>query len=181
MGFDDNLEDLIDSVENASSRGQATKSLKVGLKRKSTTTFADQHTVGQPPTESPASGSFVAPSQTKSTEKHRMEVVEVEVSKDAHAIDPKRARVAGEEPRLADALSRGTVNLSEIFNLMFQLSPPSASLVNGTTDFVGVQVAHHLSQVAHGSAELFVRSRLDAMEREEELRRLKERVRDLEA
>ncbi|XP_031091470.1 uncharacterized protein LOC115996405 isoform X2 [Ipomoea triloba] len=70
-----------------------------------------------------------------------------------------------------------------MFNLLFQLSPPAACLVNETIDYVGTQFAHHLSQAANtgAEAELFVWARLDAMECGGELRKLKEKVRDLEA
>nr|GMD35782.1 uncharacterized protein LOC109149872 [Ipomoea batatas] len=85
------------------------------------------------------------------------------------------------ESQLAQTLTRDTISLPEMFNLLFQLSPPAASFVNETIDYVGAQFAHHLSQAASTGAELFVRARLDAMEHEGELRKLKEKVRDLEA
>nr|GMC79535.1 uncharacterized protein LOC109149872 [Ipomoea batatas] len=181
MGFDSDLEMLIDSAGQAPSRGQTTKGLKVVLKRKSTTSSRDQHIVGQSPVGSCPSGSSATPSQTKSIGKRPVEAVEVETSGDAHAIDPKRARSARGESRLDQTLTHSTISLPEMFNLLFQMSPPTASLVNETTDNVAKHIAHHLSQVASTSTELFVRARRDVIEREEELRKLKERVRDLEA
>nr|GMC88914.1 NADPH:quinone oxidoreductase [Ipomoea batatas] len=185
MGFDSDLEMLIDSAGQAPSRGQTTKGLKVVLKRKSTTSSRDQHTVGQSPVGSCPSGSSATPSQTKSIGKRPVEAVEVETSGDAHAIDPKRARSARGESRLDQTLTHSTISLPEMFNLLFQMSPPTASLVNETTDNVAKHIAHHLSQVlalvASTSTELFVRARRDVIKCEEELRKLKERVRDLEA
>nr|GMD34071.1 agamous-like MADS-box protein AGL8 homolog [Ipomoea batatas] len=108
-----------------------------------------------------------------------MEAVEVETFGDAPVIDPKKARLARWESQLAQLLTRGTISLPEMFNLLFQLSPPAASLVNETIDYVGAQFAHHLSQVlalaASTGTELFDRARLDAMEHEGELRKLKEK------
>nr|GLL40929.1 uncharacterized protein LOC109149872 [Ipomoea trifida] len=119
--------------------------------------------------------------QTKSTGKRPMEVTKVEPPADVHAADPKRSRLAGETPRLADALARDAFSLPEMFNLLFQMSPPPASLVNEATDVVAGQVAHHLSQVASGTAELFVRAMVNVSHRDQEIRELKEKVRHLEA
>nr|GMD67528.1 serine/arginine repetitive matrix protein 2-like [Ipomoea batatas] len=156
------------------------QSLKVAIKRKSTTA-ADQHNVDRPPIESCPSSSSVAQDQTKSTGKRPMEVTKVEPPADVHAADPKRSRLAGETPRLADALARDAFSLPEMFNLLFQMSPPPASLVNEATDVVAGQVAHHLSQVASGTVELFVRAMVNVSHRDQEIRELKEKVRHLEA
>nr|GLL35469.1 uncharacterized protein LOC109149872 [Ipomoea trifida] len=180
------------------------------MKSNFATASGDQHTIGQLPV-GPPFGSSATPGQTKTIGKRPMEAVEVETSGDAPVIDPKKARLARWESQLAQTLTRGTISLPEMFNLLFQLSPPAASLVNETIDYVGAQFAHHLSQVlalvtncysflppfylflsialtvlvfvyvASTGAELFVRARLDAMEHEGELRKLKEKVRDLEA
>nr|GMD59567.1 uncharacterized protein LOC109149872 [Ipomoea batatas] len=180
MDFDYNLDELAGLAGKASSGGQITKSLKVAIKRKSTTS-ADQHNVDRPPIESCPSSSSVAQDQTKSTGKRPMEVTKVEPPADVHAADPKRSRLAGDTPRLADALARHAFSLPEMFNLLFQMSPPPASLVNEATDVVAGQVAHHLSQVASGTAELFVRAMVNVSHRDQEIRELKEKVRHLEA
>nr|GMD39120.1 serine/arginine repetitive matrix protein 2-like [Ipomoea batatas] len=142
------------------------------------TASGDQHTIGRLPV-GPPFGSSATPGQTKTIGKRHMEAVEVETSGDAPVIDPKKAQLARWESQLAQTLTRGTISLPDMFNLLFQLSPPAASLVNETIDYVGAQFAHHLSQVlalaASTRAELFVRARLDAMEHEGELRKLKEK------
>nr|GMC73397.1 uncharacterized protein LOC109149872 [Ipomoea batatas] len=84
----------------------------------------NQHTADQPPLESRPSGSLVAPDQNKSTRKRPMEV-EVAVAEaltDVHAADPKRARLAGETPRLKC--------ISESGRLPIQLGPLGVSSMN---------------------------------------------------
>nr|GMD50426.1 uncharacterized protein LOC109149872 [Ipomoea batatas] len=58
----------------------------------------------------------------------------------------------------------------EMFNMLFQMSPPPADLVNEKTD-----------NVAGQAAELFVRATVDVTHRDQEIRELKEKVRHLEA
>nr|GMD96761.1 uncharacterized protein LOC109149872 [Ipomoea batatas] len=59
--------------------------------------------------------------------------------------------------------------------------PPPADFVNGKTDYVAGQVAHHISQAASGASELFVRATVDVSHRDQEIRGLKEKVGHLEA
>nr|GMC66368.1 uncharacterized protein LOC109149872 [Ipomoea batatas] len=84
---------------------------------------------------------------TKSTGKRPMKVAEADLPTDVHAADPKRARLTGEKPELADALAHDAFSLPEMFNMLFQMSPPPAGFVNEKTDYVAGQVAHHISQV----------------------------------
>nr|GMD83550.1 uncharacterized protein LOC109149872 [Ipomoea batatas] len=140
----------------------------------------DQRIAGHPLLESRQSDSFVAPDQNKSTRKRPMEVAEANPPTDVHAADPKRARLSGEKPGLADALARDAFSLLEIFNMLFQMSPPPADFIHEKTDYVAGQVAHHISQAASGAAELFVRATVDVTHRDQEIRELKENVRHLE-
>nr|GMD95251.1 uncharacterized protein LOC109149872 [Ipomoea batatas] len=121
------------------------------------------------------------PDQTKSTGKRPMEVAEADPPTDVHAADPKRAQLTGEKPGLADALAHDAFSLPEMFNMLFQMIPPPADFVNGKTDYVAGQVAHHISQAASGAAELFVRATVDVSHRDQEIRELKEKVGHLEA
>nr|GMC87798.1 uncharacterized protein LOC109149872 [Ipomoea batatas] len=150
-----------------STGGQTSRSLKVVIKKKSITSSADQHTAGHPPLESRQSDSFVAPDQNKSTGKRPMEVAEADPPTDVHAADPKRARLSGEKPGLTDALARGAFSLPEMFNMLFQMSPPPADFTHEKTDYVAGQVAHHISQAASGAAELFVRATVDVTHRDQ--------------
>nr|GLL49438.1 zinc finger BED domain-containing protein DAYSLEEPER-like [Ipomoea trifida] len=141
----------------------------------------DRHTTDQPPLGSHPSGSFAAPDQTKSTGKRPMEVAEADPPTDVHAVDPKRAQLTGDKPGLADALAHGAFSLPEMFNMLFHMIPPPADFVNEKADYVTGQVAHHISQVASGAAELFVRAIVDVSHRDQEIRELKEKVGHLEA
>nr|GMC57720.1 protein DOWNSTREAM OF FLC-like [Ipomoea batatas] len=103
-----------------------------------------------------------------------MEVAEVDPPTDVHAADPKRARLTGEKPGLADALAHGAFSLPEIFNMLFQMSPPLADFVNEKTNYVA-------GQAASGAVKLFARAMVDVSHRDQEIRELKEKVRYLEA
>nr|GMC61259.1 uncharacterized protein LOC109149872 [Ipomoea batatas] len=162
-------------------KGECSSSKPKGKSTSKPKTTGDQHTTGHPPLDSRQSGSFVAPDQTKSTGKRPMEMAEADPPTDAHVADPKRARLTGEKPGLADALARGVFSLPEMFNMLFKMSPPPEDFVNEKTDYVAGQVAHHISQAASGAAELFVRATIDVTNRDQEIRELKEKVRHLEA
>nr|GMD57276.1 uncharacterized protein LOC109149872 [Ipomoea batatas] len=99
-----------------------------------------------------------------------MEVAETDPPKDVHAADSKRAWLTGEKPRLADTLAHGAFSLPEMFNMLFQISPPPADFVNEKTDYVAGQ-----------AAELFVQATVDVSHRDQEIRELKEKVKHLEA
>nr|GMC53068.1 uncharacterized protein LOC109149872 [Ipomoea batatas] len=147
--------------EEQSSHGEKTsKSLKVVFKKKSTASSGEQHAGDRPPVSSRPSGSSVAPVQTRSSGKRPMGETEIEVPELAPATDPKRPRVTGEEILFTDILNRGSVSISEMFNVMFQYVPPP---------------------VAHSSVELFIRSRSADAERDEELKMLREEVKKYEA
>nr|GMD89638.1 uncharacterized protein LOC109149872 [Ipomoea batatas] len=106
---------------------------------------------------------------------------EIEMPELVPATDPKRPRVTSEEVHFVDILNRGSVSVPEMFNLMFQYVPPPGNLFSETTDYVGEHLVRGLSQVAHSSVELFIRSRIADIEREEELKMLREQVRKHEA
>nr|GMC64150.1 uncharacterized protein LOC109149872 [Ipomoea batatas] len=110
-----------------------------------------------------------------------MEVAEADPPTDVHAADPKRARLTGEKTGLADALAHDAFSLPEMFNMLFQMSPPPTDFVNEKTDYVAGQVAHHISQAASGAAKLFAWATVDVSHRDQEIRELKEKVRYLEA
>nr|GMC53030.1 uncharacterized protein LOC109149872 [Ipomoea batatas] len=119
--------------------------------------------------------------KTRSSGKRPMGETEIETPELAPTTDPKRPRVTGEEIPFVDILNRGSVSISEMFNVMFQYVPPPVNLFNQTTDYVGEHLVCGLSQVAHSSVELFIRSRPADAEREEELRMLREKVKKHEA
>nr|GMD75173.1 uncharacterized protein LOC109149872 [Ipomoea batatas] len=167
--------------EEQSSHGEKTsKSLKVVFKKKSTALSGEQHAGDRPPVSSRPSGSSVAPVQTRSSGKRPMGETEIEAPELAPATDPKRPRVTGEEIPFTDILNRGSVSISEMFNVMFQYVPPPVNLFNQTTDYVGEHLVRGLSQVAHSSVELFIRSRSADAERDEELKMLREKVKKYE-
>nr|GLL16998.1 uncharacterized protein LOC109149872 [Ipomoea trifida] len=127
-------------------KGEGSSSKPKGKSTSKPNTAGDQHTAGHPPLDSRQSGSFVAPDQTKSTGKRPMEMAEAHPPTDVHVADPKRARLTGEKPGLADALARGAFSLPEMFNMLFKMSPPPEDFVNEKTDYIAGQVAHHISQ-----------------------------------
>nr|GMD17829.1 uncharacterized protein LOC109149872 [Ipomoea batatas] len=161
--------------------GKTSKSLKVVFKKKNIASFEEQHASDRPPVASRPSGSSVAPVQTRSGGNRSMGETEIEMPELAPATDPKRLRVTGEEVHLVDILNRGSVSVPEMFNLMFQYVPSPGNLFSETTDYVGEHLVRGLSQVAHSSVELFIRSRTVDIEREEELKMLREQVRKHEA
>nr|GMD37966.1 zinc finger BED domain-containing protein RICESLEEPER 2-like [Ipomoea batatas] len=117
--------------------GEGSSSRSKGKSTSKPNMMGDQHTTDQPPLESCPSGFFVALDQTKSTRKRPMEVAEADPPTNVHAADPKRARLAGETPRLADALAHNAFSLPEMFNMLFQMSLPPANIANEKSDFVG--------------------------------------------
>nr|GMD31102.1 zinc finger BED domain-containing protein RICESLEEPER 2-like [Ipomoea batatas] len=119
--------------------GEGSSSRSKGKSTSKPNMMGDQHTTDQPPLESCPSGFFVALDQTKSTRKRPMEVAEADPPTNVHAADPKRARLAGETPRLADALAHDAFSLPEMFNMLFQMSLPPANIANEKSDFVAGQ------------------------------------------
>nr|GMD88106.1 uncharacterized protein LOC109149872 [Ipomoea batatas] len=119
--------------------------------------------------------------KTRSGGKRPTGETEIEMPELVPATDPKRPRVTSEEVHFVDILNRGSVSVPEMFNLMFQYVPPPGNLFSETTDYVGEHLVRGLSQVAHSSVELFIRSRIADIEREEELKMLREQVRKHEA
>nr|GMC88826.1 uncharacterized protein LOC109149872 [Ipomoea batatas] len=110
-------------------------------------------------------------SATSSGDQHTVGQSPVGSCPSGSSATPSQTKSIGKRP--VEAVE---VETSGMFNLLFQMSPPTASLVNEMTDNVAKHIAHHLSQVARTSTELFVRARRDVIEREEELRKLKERM-----
>nr|GMD34317.1 uncharacterized protein LOC109149872 [Ipomoea batatas] len=176
MELGSDLEEILGTTGKSSHGEKTSKSLKVVFKKKSTASSGEQHAGDRLPVSSRPSGSSVAPVQTRSSGKRPMGETEIETPELAPATDPKRPRVTGEEVPFVDILNRGSVSISEMFNVMFQYVPPPANLFNQTTDYVGEHLVRGLSQVAHSSVELFIRSRFVDAEREEELKMLREKV-----
>nr|GLL25120.1 uncharacterized protein LOC109149872 [Ipomoea trifida] len=181
MELGNGLEEILGTTGKSSHGEKTSKSLKVVFKKKSTASSGEQHAGDRPPVSSRPSGSSVAPVQTRSSGKRPMGETEIETPELAPATDPKRPRVTGEEVPFVDILNRGSVSISEMFNVMFQYVPHPANLFNQTTDYVGEHLVRGLSQVTHSSVELFIRSRSVDAEREEELKMLREKVKKHEA
>nr|GMD16116.1 uncharacterized protein LOC109149872 [Ipomoea batatas] len=175
MELDSDLDEILGTTGKSSHGGKTSKSLMVVFKKKNIASSGEQHASDRPPVASRPSGSSVAPVQTRSGGKRPMGETEIEMPELAPATDPKRLRVTGEEVHLVDILNRGSVSVPDMFNLMFQYVPSPGNLFSETTDYVG----EHL--VAHSSVELFIRSRTVDIEREEELKMLREQVRKHEA
>nr|GMD42314.1 uncharacterized protein LOC109149872 [Ipomoea batatas] len=181
MELGSDLEEILGTTGKSSHGEKTSKSLKVVFKKKSTVSSREQHAGDRPPVSSRPSGSSVAPVQTRLSGKRPMGETEIETLELAPATDPKRPRVTGEGVPFVDILNRGSVSFSEMFNVMFQYVPPPANLFNQTADYVGEHLVRGLSQVAHSSVELFIRSRSVDVEREEELKMLREKVKKHEA
>nr|GLL46395.1 uncharacterized protein LOC109149872 [Ipomoea trifida] len=119
--------------------------------------------------------------KTRSGGKRPMGETEIEMPELVPTTDPKRPRVTGAEVHFVDIRNSGSVSVPEMFNLMFQYVSPPGNLFSETIDYVGEHLVRGLSQVAHSSVELFIRSRTADIEREEELKMLREQVRKHEA